>query len=848
MSIVADASIPFLADIDREARRGRVRGRPGLDGIDFVEVLSNHVGTPGHLPAAPEQRTLVVHLLNGPVPVGWDRLVPRIVGGVRDDPELNPVSVVWAHPAQALVGTSGTPPTNPLEGVTPGDRQLIDQALVSDEQRERAFVIRTSSSGDWSSYVLQLQGLGGALAPAGMDVPLATEEFTFTVDCPSDLDCKVVHETPPVPETLLPGDYLARDYEALRTRLLDRLASLIPDWTDRNPADPGVMLLELFAAQGDRLAFWQDAVAAEAYLATARRRTSVRRHARLLNYDVHEGCSARTWLAFTTDTDLVVAQGTPITDLPVSVINADDGTARSAVELGASVFETCGPVSISPKRNALPLFSWGDADHVLPAGTTAAFVSTPLGVDPQLRAGDVLILADQDVNGIPQQGDPARRHPVRLIEDARHHLDPLTPTVNVWELRWAAADALPTTLNVRQSGSDDALAVALANVVLADQGATMLDVALVPPTVTEDFQPRLAHPAVAYVDPPTDHANLSAFAMLRPDPRRARAALQLYDGQRTWTAQPDLLASGRLSTHVVVEPEPGGFSRLRFGDGINGRAPALRSVPLATYRLGGGTTGNLAPDRLNRLLTLADGRAPVGAGAVVSVWNPVSAVGGSEPELLEQVRQLAPSAFRVQLRAVTSADYAAIAERNSGVQRSVSRRRWAGSWYAEEVTVDPVAIRGTDTTLLEELAAELEVRRMAGVDVEFERPIYVPLHLAIFGCVQPGFRRADVETRLRELLSARNLTDNSRGFFHFDNFTFGQSLVLSDVVALVMSVEGMAWAELTRFSRMGASSRDAQDALTAGRLLMAPREVLRCDSDPNNPEAGRVDLRLGGGS
>ena len=50
--------------------------------------------------------------------------------------------------------------------------------------------------------------------------------------------------------------------------------------------------------------------------------------------------------------------------------------------------------------------------------------------------------------------------------------------------------------------------------------------------------------------------------------------------------------------------------------------------------------------------------------------------------------------------------------------------------------------------------------------------------------MQRRFRRADVEARLRELLSARVLSDGSRGFFHVDNFTFGQPLVLSDEAAL----------------------------------------------------------------
>jgi hypothetical protein len=45
-----------------------------------------------------------------------------------------------------------------------------------------------------------------------------------------------------------------------------------------------VALVETLAYVGDHLSYTQDAVATEAYLGTARRRTSLRRHARLLDY------------------------------------------------------------------------------------------------------------------------------------------------------------------------------------------------------------------------------------------------------------------------------------------------------------------------------------------------------------------------------------------------------------------------------------------------------------------------------------------------------------------------------------------------------------------------------------
>ena len=137
---------------------------------------------------------------------------------------------------------------------------------------------------------------------------------------------------------------------------------------------------------------------------------------------------------------------------------------------------------------------------------------------------------------------------------------------------------------------------------------------------------------------------------------------------------------------------------------------------------------------------------------------------------------------------------------------------------------------------------------MAGVDVELSPPVYVPLELELFGCLAPGYLAADVERQLLDILSARLLPGGGTGFFHLDRFTFGQSLQLSDLVAAAMAVPGLTRVEVRRFSRLGAPASDSVANLTAGSVAVGPREVLRCDSDPNNPEAGRLDVRLGGGS
>ena len=79
----------------------------------------------------------------------------------------------------------------------------------------------------------------------------------------------------------------------------------------RHVPDLGIALVELFAYVGDYLSYFQDAVATEAYLATARLRPSVRRHARLIDYAMHEGCNARAWVVVTIKPNPPAAGGSP---------------------------------------------------------------------------------------------------------------------------------------------------------------------------------------------------------------------------------------------------------------------------------------------------------------------------------------------------------------------------------------------------------------------------------------------------------------------------------------------------------------------------------------------------------
>ena len=183
--------------------------------------------------------------------------------------------------------------------------------------------LRVDRAGDFSPYALRLVASPlDDVPPTGFDPVLSYVTFSFKVHCAADTDCIERHECPPEQGTAPHLNYLAKDYASFRRLLLDRLAATLPDWRERSPADLGITLVELLAYIGDQLSYYQDAVATEAYLGTARRRTSVRRHGRLVDYHLHDGANARAWLVFETDDDRGTAAapalpaGTRVTDEP----------------------------------------------------------------------------------------------------------------------------------------------------------------------------------------------------------------------------------------------------------------------------------------------------------------------------------------------------------------------------------------------------------------------------------------------------------------------------------------------------------------------------------------------------
>ncbi|MBV9158004.1 MAG: putative baseplate assembly protein [Acidobacteriaceae bacterium] len=442
-----------------ETRKKDVLDNPALNGINYLEVLS-----PDDLP----QRTLVVHCLK---PV-TKTLTPNnvlITGGES----ITGITALWIAPANSLPSQATAQESTYLAKLT---------------DRPNTLVVRTSAAGDFSPYTLRLVNDATAAQEDsfevtevldGFDPQLAEAQFSFKVECPPYFDCAPAPcDCPPQLPTPPAINYLAKDYGSFRTIMLDRMNQLLPDWGATSEADLGIALAELISYVGDYLSYQQDAVATEAYINTARSRVSLRRHALLVDYHVHDGSNSRAWIQLTVSQQFTLHQTntrfyTFAPNMPSS-LEVGSNNEEAALIAGVVVFEPMQEAVLYPEHNVMNFYTWGEKNCCLPAGSTEATLAGPF---PKLQPGDVLIF--EEILG-PQTGKPAdadirHRCAVRLT-GVNTLVDPLYD-ISVIEIQWSTDDALPFPLCLSSTYIDSGaqkplqnVSQAFGNVVLADQG------------------------------------------------------------------------------------------------------------------------------------------------------------------------------------------------------------------------------------------------------------------------------------------------------------------------------------------------------------------------------------------
>lgn len=601
-----------------------------------------------------------------------------------------------------------------------------------------------------------------------------------------------------------------RGFADLVADMLRRVPAHTPEWTDLREGDPGRTLIDLFAWMGDTILY-------RANLIPERQRLAF---LRLLGKPLRPASPASGLVQVSIDDP---AQ-TGLTLLPNRHPIAKPLRFELDSELAVLPVEGRAYIKRRPssaeRAKLAPLIAdlqdlygiTGRADAYVTTQVFAGSAAEPAGRDFAAEAIDqslwfallaptpepaILAAVRHTLGG----GDAARRValsigvvPTIAAPQALEAIAARAPIPHVWEVTAPGGGFLP--LELLSDGTGGLTRAGIARLLLPgedDFAAPANDVLADLQAGVGDRPPRIDDPLVA--------SRLVAWVRLRPLPQARLSSLKLSwaginaeavtqretkgrqqigrgtglsgqqlslgasnvelaslvieveeeEGLRVWPLIDDIAMAGRAQRACQVDAEAG---TVRFGDGVHGAVPASgRAIHVAVMRSGGGSAGNVPAASLKAIT----GPVP---SIKLKLNQPLPMAGGIDAEALEAAEARIPAELRHGDRAVTKADFAALALATPGV--SVARVEVLERFKPQQrrnglpgvVSVMAIPARGgtekpaprPDRALLETVHAWLDARRPLGTELYVIAPDYVPVGVsAAVELIDPANRDAVLE-------------------------------------------------------------------------------------------------------
>jgi hypothetical protein len=778
---------------------------------------------------------------------------------------------------------------------------MVQAQTIATDANPTVLHVTVQPVGDYSTYKLRLNTAEFVNPNLIVIDPLFNEiDFKFRPGC-FNINCAPDWSPAPEPNDEPVIDYLAKDYDSFRHTMIAAMMQRVPNWQPSSEADLDQVLLELFSAAADELSDYQDRVMNEAYLSSARKRVSLARHARLMDYHIHQGNQASTWLALEVGAAFPSEPAVGSTVKYFMTKNFSVQTRMQGQSGPPVTFIARDRKRVHQLVNRMSIYTWGDAIPSLAAGDTtadlklwlvnAADVATEandkasaITVQELIRSGviDQLLIQEHlnPVTGMINGYNPRKRQLLKLLSGADGGeamydpttapagYDPVTDTPSntaKWfvRVRWREQDALKNnycfTVKCPDIGKIENVSLFHGNLVNVCHGRRQTAIfkepgeTLTPPN--EFNYERLGKWGTIC----TLHDRPLAYLDTEPggdEPTQSTLAVRVVQpggGGDDWDEVSSLIHSDdsdENGDHFIVETDEESFSCIRFGNGKNGKELPENAIVECIYQIGEGLEGNIGLDKLitfdpaavNFLKLDSNSVVPPDASTIIRCWNPFDVSNGRAAEPAAEIIRRAPEAYRLrQLRAVTLNDYVKRAEALPEVSRAAAAYAWTGSWRTVRITIDPVGTTVLEEPVVEKISRYLNAVRLIGEDLEIRPPQFVPLEINISLCAQAEFWSEDLKDVLEQEFSVGWTSDGRMGFFHPDRWTFGQSLRASQLIGRVLEVQGVEHLISLTMSRWNIPNSTADD------MTVKPNEIIQVFDDPDHMEKGRIVWDVQGG-
>lgn len=603
-----------------------------------------------------------------------------------------------------------------------------------------------------------------------------------------------------------------RSYQQLRDELVLRIPVYTPEWTDHNPSDPGITLIELFSFLGENLLYRFNQIPESARL----------EFLRLLQIPLRPATAAKAIVTFTTrkPQGVLVPTGaelkagnlsfeteTEVKVWPVSFVTVGraqspdpDPVAEPEVhQFAVSVLDAIGPLA----RDQRPVYYKNEIVEL--DNPPVDFTAT---VDRRLW---IAVVLDKDAD--PKELGGALLNVGVVLDPVFTSMDqappcpgagfvPKAPAVE-WKVSTGKLNnGRPQYISITQEG-DTTRGVSQDGVVRLRLPQDINQVGVFEPDDpaklgTGDFPPVLDDETnqkvlcwiygfrhdgsgfgkVAYIGAnaaetvQTKRARTEFLGTGNAQPDQSfklvytpviagslRLDVEEGPGWVEWKEVDSFHASEPDDRHFAVDLEAG---EVRFGNGLQGLPPQIgQRIRAREYRFGGGVEGNVPPKAISKAPAFAD----------VKVTNPLRAHGGAAAETIAQGLTRIPGELRRRDRAVTATDFQELALATPGAD--VARAECLPRFHpptrrSETAGINTVVIwprvdaahpnaPTPDRNMLRAVCQWLDLRRLVTTELYVIPPTYRKVAVSVALQVKDGYGieavRNWVELVLRQYLA-----------------------------------------------------------------------------------------------
>jgi hypothetical protein len=653
-------------------------------------------------------------------------------------------------------------------------------------------------------------------------------------------------------------DYMAKDYASFRNALLDLIPRKIPQWKDKSEADIGIMLIELFSYIADELSYFQDRVANEAFLRTAKARSSVSNHLSLIDYHMHNALSANAFIKFEVNEkkSAIIPAGFQISTLPQR--------GRVGEAAGIIIFETLQDQLVDVAYNAIyvkKINNNNSYDDVNPSAELK-------GRYPKLAKGQYVLFFQDDRSKEEKEDEEDKKHTlkekraregeeeksgrlkereqrltnlimrqvvlVKLAEDSKIIDDDdgnNSTTLITWEKSRGSGNEYP-----KLAHGGNTKIFCCANILNANHGRT----------IRSEVLKQKDHKVSKFLFTSKEAPLTFTSASDSPIPMEARSSLKVWVNGELWEETDSLLKCAPFDQKFSISIDENGYGTILFGDGKFGLKPGDDSLIEVEYRVGNGSIGNVGDYTLTQF-DLPQNSPALIKEIIESVTNPLPATGGRDMESMDDARIAGPKSLKDLERAVTLKDYEDLVMREfqNEITNAKARFVYTGSWDAVFVSVDVKGDRnrrGVYSDLFDRIRKYLNRIKMIGYDVQVEDAKYVPIEIALDVFLKRNFDSKIVRERVRSSLTSKDskvviaVSNRSRGLFHPDNFTFGDPVYASKIYEVLKNTSEVKYGIIRTFRRRHHDDDDNSSSTIPGKT------IARSSSLSSSSSSGSVDV------